>query len=107
MLYTPASDASFIHRSAPENIEGMLAWVRETLGLDDDRPWRLISARRKFGKTLFEIEEESPAGPVRLIGKFGKRERTETLCYALAALRNAGFAPPARCTVPELIACVP
>src|SRR5262249_35689795 len=69
--------------------------------------WRLISARCRFGKTLFEIEEHSPSGPRRLIGRLGKREHAEHLYQALWRLRAAGFAPPGRYIVPEPIAFVP
>jgi aminoglycoside phosphotransferase (APT) family kinase protein len=64
----------------------------------------LISARRRFGKKFFEVEEETPAGKRRLIGKFGKTERTQTLHETLHLLRNNGFRPPSMFVVPEPIA---
>jgi len=66
----------------------------------------LISARRGFGKTLFEIEEDTASGPRRLIGRIGKPEGAEILYRALRTLHAAGFAPPAPYVVPQPIAFI-
>ena len=105
MLYDiAASDACFVKGAAPADIDQILAWARRRLALNSRRPWRLISARRRFGKKFFEVEEETPAGKRRLIGKFGKTERTQTLYETLQLLRNNGFRPPSMFVVPEPIA---
>jgi aminoglycoside phosphotransferase (APT) family kinase protein len=104
MLYDlTVSDACFAEGHAPQDIDEVFGWARHRLG-PAARSWRLISARRKLGRTLFEIEEETPSGPRRLIGKLGHPEREATLYRTLAALRDAGFRPPAKFTVPEPVA---
>jgi Ser/Thr protein kinase RdoA (MazF antagonist) len=109
MLYDPsATDVLFASGKPPkDDVHELLAWAREKLGLNGNRSWRLLSAQRKFGKTLFELEEESPSGVRRLIGKRGRTERAETLHAALTQLWTEGFRPPARCTVTESVACLP
>ncbi len=108
MLFDPTvSDATFVEGHPPKDIKKTLELIREDMGLDGDRPWSLISARTKLGRVLFEIEEETPLGPRRLIGKLGKAERACTVYDTLIALRDAGFKPPARLTVPEPVACLP
>jgi len=105
MLYdTTATDATFVHGRAPEEIDGIIDWARAQLPPSETRPWRLISARRRFGKTLFEVEEETSRGRRRLIGKLGKPERAETQQRAITLLRNAGFCPPSLYTVPNVVA---
>ncbi len=105
MLYdTTAEDACFVEGRPPDGIEDLLSWARSRV--PGRPPWRLISARRKLGRVLFEIEEQNPSGGRRLIGKFGNSERAATLFRTLSALRDAGFAPPALYTVPEPIAFV-
>ena len=108
MLFDPTvSDASFVDGRPPKDIKETIEWTREQLHLDGTRRWTLISARTKLGRVLFEIEEETPSGPRRLIGKLGNTERAEVLHRTLQALRQAGFKPPSRITVPESIACLP
>jgi aminoglycoside phosphotransferase (APT) family kinase protein len=108
MLYElTATDASFVDGRPPENIHNVLARAHEHLVLEGVSTWKLISGRRRFGKTLFEIEEESAFGKRRLIGKVCKTERAESLYRTLALLRRVGFQPPARFTVPEPVACIP
>jgi aminoglycoside phosphotransferase (APT) family kinase protein len=105
MLYDlTATDACFPDGRAPDGIYEIVAWAQSRL--PGSTPWRLISARRGFGKTLFEIEEHTPSGPRRLIGRLGKPEGTEILYRALRTLHAAGFAPPGRYVVPEPIAFV-
>jgi aminoglycoside phosphotransferase (APT) family kinase protein len=104
---TTVSDASFVDGRPPKDIKEIIEWAREQLGLDSGRPWCLISARTKLGRTLFEIEEETSFGPRRFIGKLGRTERAEVLHRTLTLLRNAGFQPPSRMTVPEPIAYLP
>ena len=109
MLYdASASNTLFADGRPPtEDLPAILAGAREQLGLNGVRPWRLLSGRRKMGKTLFEIEESTSAGPRRLIGKICKPERTKVLYEALDALRRHGFRPPARHTVTEPVAILP
>jgi aminoglycoside phosphotransferase (APT) family kinase protein len=102
MLYdATAKNACFVAGRPPEGIHDILTWARQELGLNDFPRWRLISARRKLGRVLFEVEEESGDGARRLIGKLGKEERAVVLYDTLKQLRGIGFAPPARHTVPE------
>src|SRR5439155_13818419 len=98
---------TFVDGWPPKDIKKTIESIREELGLDGDRPWSLISARTKLGRVLFEIEEETSLGPRRLIGKLGKAERAVNLYHTLISLRDAGFKPPARITVPEPVACLP
>jgi aminoglycoside phosphotransferase (APT) family kinase protein len=108
MLFDPTvSDATYVDGRPPKDIKETIESIREELGLDGDRPWSLISARTKLGRVLFEIEEETSLGPRRLIGKLGQTERAVTLYQTLTALREAGFKPPSRMTVPEPVACIP
>jgi hypothetical protein len=107
MLYDPtATDACFVDGRPPKELKETIEWARSQLGLDGDRPWRLISARTKLGRTLFEVEEEHDGIPRRLIGKLGRTERAAVLYRTLTALREAGFKPPARMTVPEPVAFI-
>jgi aminoglycoside phosphotransferase (APT) family kinase protein len=108
MLYDlSVSDALFAEGHPPRDIKETIEWTREQLRLGGDRPWRLISARRKPGRTLFEIEEETSSGTKRFIGRLGDVERGAALHRTLTLLRKAGFAPPARATVPEPVAYLP
>ncbi len=102
-----APDPSFVEGRPPKDIKEIIEWARDQIGLDGDRPWQLISARVKLGRTLFEIEEDTPEGPQRLIGKLGREERAEVLHSALVRLREAGFKPPERMTVPKPFAYLP
>jgi hypothetical protein len=85
-------------------MDELLASARRRLAMNGIPPWRLISARRKLGKTLFEVEEETASGPRRLIGRIGPERRAGTLYAALEALWNAGFRPPSRLTVTQPVA---
>lgn len=109
MLYDPSTPDTLFARGRPpkQDIHELLTWARERLEVNGSRPWRLLSARHKMGKILFEIEELAPSGPRRLIGKCGKSERAETLNRALTDLWRAGFRPPHRHTVTESVACLP
>jgi len=108
MLFDPsATDASFVDGRPPKDLAETIEWTRVQMGLDGNRPWRLISARKKLGRTLFEVEEETANGTKRFIGKLGRPERAETLYRTLTLLRAAGFQPPSRMTVPEPIAWIP
>ena len=100
MLYdTTATNAAFANGRPPEDIFEILEWAKQQTDSNRESDWRLISARRRFGKILFEIEETTTAGPRRLIGKLGKAERATTLFDTLVLLRSAGFEPPARLPV--------
>jgi hypothetical protein len=101
------SDATFVDGRPPKDIKNTIETIREELGLDGDCPWSLISARTKLGRVLFEIEEETSLGPRRLIGKLGDPKRAVNLQRTLISLRDSGFKPPARLTVPEPVACLP
>jgi len=106
-VYDPAAaDACFVDGRPPKDLDAVLTWVRGLYETRQVGPSRLISARQKFGKTLFEIEEDTAAGPRRLIGKLGRTDRAEVLHKALCELRNDGFRPPARFTVSEPVAFV-
>src|SRR5215475_7874068 len=106
MLYDlTATDPCFEDGRAPDSIQEIVVWAHSQVAARTQ--WRLISARRGFGKALFEIEEHTASGPRRLIGRLGKREHAENLYQALWRLRAAGFAPPGRYIVPEPIAFVP
>ena len=108
MLYdSAATNASFVDGRPPKDINEVLRWACEELPAKGIGHWRLISARKKLGRTLLEIEEETPSGPRRLIGKLGRQERAETLYNTLVRLRESGFRPPALLTVPEPIAYIP
>jgi aminoglycoside phosphotransferase (APT) family kinase protein len=107
MLYdSTVQDACFVEGRPPADIHALLSWARDRLGVDGTCKWRLISARRKLGRILFEIEEQAPSRTRRLIGKFGKSERADRLYRTLQALRDAGFAPPNLYTVPEPVGFV-
>ena len=99
-------DACFAEGRPPEDIDEVFTWARNQLGRAA-RSWRLITARRKLGRTLFEIEEETASGRRGLIGKLGHPEREATLYHTLIAVRDAGFRPPAKFTVPEPVAFIP
>jgi Phosphotransferase enzyme family len=108
MLFDPTvNDATFVDGRPPKDITRTVESIREELGLDGSNPWSLISARTKLGRVLFEIEEGTPLGPRRLIGKLGRPERAIHLYQTLISLRASGFKPPARLTVPEPVACLP
>jgi hypothetical protein len=108
MIYDDtATDPCFHTGRPPANIEELLLKARRQLGLNEgNRHWRLISARKKFRKVLFEIQEITPHGTPRLIGKIGKPDRIKNLYRTLTELRAAGFRPPARLTVPEPLDCI-
>jgi aminoglycoside phosphotransferase (APT) family kinase protein len=101
------SDAAFVDGRPPKDIKETIEWARQQLKLDGERAWHLISARTKLGRMLFEIEEETEEGPKRYIGKVGRSERSEVLHRTLTMLRDAGFRPPSRITVPEPVAYLP
>jgi aminoglycoside phosphotransferase (APT) family kinase protein len=108
MLYDmTVTDACFTDGREPEDIEDIIAWARQRLGVNHTRPWRLVSARRKLGKTLFEVEEQTSSGSRRLIGKLGKADRADTLFNASRDLRDNGFRPPAMFIVTDVIGYAP
>ena len=103
-----APDPTFVTGPMPPvDLDEMIDWARARLGLGADRPWKLISARRKLGKPLFEVEEETPDGPQRIIGKVARPSRGETLFAALKLLWDHGFRPPNEFTVVRPIAYLP
>src|SRR5688572_6927449 len=105
MLYdSTIRDAAFAEGRPPADIDQLLSWAQLQLHIGNGTRWKLISARRKMGTVLFEIEEDAPSGARRLIGKFGNTGRAATLYRSLQLLRNAGFAPPSLYTVPEPVA---
>jgi len=107
MLLDPTiTDATFVEGRLPKDIDETIKSIQEELGFAR-HPWRVISARTKLGRVLFEIEEATSSGRRRLIGKLGKSERALNLHRTLTALRNAGFKPPARFIVPAPVACLP
>jgi hypothetical protein len=103
-----AANPAFADGRPPvEDVQEVIDWTRQRLRLGPDRPWKLISARRKFGKTLFEIEEHGPEGPFRMIAKIGREERMRNTWQALQTLWSAGFCPPAEFTVTKPVAFFP
>jgi len=107
MLYdSTVRDAAFAEGRPPADINQLLSWAQLQLHIGNGTRWKLISARQKMGRVLFEIDEDTPSGPRRLIGKFGDSGRATTLYRSLQLLRNAGFAPPSLYTVPEPVAFV-
>jgi hypothetical protein len=90
-----------------EDMTEVLEWCRARLPLPPGHEWVLISATRKFGKTLFEIEDRGPDGSMRVIGKIGREERMRVTFEALTSLWNAGFCPPAEFTVTKPVAFLP
>ena len=85
----------------------IVARVREALALGDDRPWRLVSSRLKLAKTFFEVEETTPAGPRRLIGKVSSSKSAQSAFASMQLLWNAGLRPPAPFTIAEPVAYLP
>jgi aminoglycoside phosphotransferase (APT) family kinase protein len=67
------------------------------------QPWRLISARGKLGKTLFEAEE----GHRRLIGIISKSERMGHAFDSLRMVWAGGMRSPGAFTVVEPVGYVP
>jgi len=108
MLYdSTVTDGCFASGRPPDRMEELFDWLCQQLGREVTRSWRLISARRKLGRTLFEIEERTRSGTRRLIGKCGNPERAWVLYETLNTLRDHGWRPPARYTVPEPVALIP
>ncbi len=102
---TTAVSPAFPDGKLPDvDLAELMDWARNRLGLSSSRPWKLISARRKLSKILFEIEETRDSGPVRLIAKVSADERTRVTFHALQTLWNAGFRPPSQYTVVEPVA---
>ena len=55
MLYdTNATNAAFANGRPPDDIFEILEWAQQRIDPKRQRAWRLISARRRFGKILFE-----------------------------------------------------
>lgn len=103
-----AQEAAFEDGQLPrEDLNELLGCLRRHLGYGAERSWRLISARKKLGNALFEIEESGPQGTRRYIGKTGREERVQTQFQALRELHEAGFRPPSEFTVAEPIAYLP
>lgn len=99
------SDPVFSGKRAPEaDLHELMTWARERLGLGEDRPWRLISARTKLRKILFEVEEDGPAGPSRLVGKVSHSERSRKTYEWLSRVWQAGFQAPSSYRVTQPIA---
>jgi thiamine kinase-like enzyme len=85
------------------DLDDLIELARAELKIPAGRPWRLVSARRKLGKTLFEVEERLPGGPRRLIGLVSKSARVPHAFDALRRVWAAGMRPPASFTVVEPI----
>jgi hypothetical protein len=100
-----ASDPSFAGKPAPEeDVRNILSWARERLGVGDDRPWTLISARSKLKKTLFEVEEAGSEKTFRMIGKVSRSDRSRNAFHSLQSVWDAGFRPPSCYRVVQPIA---
>lgn len=87
----------------PDHVQDLLRGLRQYLGVDNQRQWRLVVARQKLRKLLFEIEETGPAGTRLLIGKTHSTDRALETYRALQGLWKAGFRPPSAHTVVEPI----
>lgn len=108
ILDTTAENPAFPDGSLPnEDLQQLIDWVRARLGRNGHTSWHAISARRKLGNVLVEIEEERPEGRVRLIAKIAREERSRVTYTALTSLWEAGFRPPARHTVVEPVGWFP
>ena len=100
-------DALFASGRGPKgHLMTVLARIQDRRGCPAAN-WRLISARRKMGRTLFEIEERSGRKLVRIVGKICKHERAEILYRALRGLWIAGMKPPGKYTVSRPVAFYP
>lgn len=104
-----ASDPVFTQpgKRAASNAAELIANVRTELGLGHDRPWRLISSRLKLAKTFFEVEESTPEGPRRLIGKVSPSKSAQGAFANMQLLWEAGMRPPAPFTIAEPVAYLP
>jgi aminoglycoside phosphotransferase len=89
------------------DLDALIEVARAELKIPVVRPWRLVSARRKLGKTLFEVEEGLPGGSRRLIGIVSKSERVPHAFDALRRVWAAGMQPPASFTVVEPVLYLP
>lgn len=97
-----ASDPAFQDGGLPKvDVPALVADTQSRLG--NGEPWRLISARKKLGKTLFEVE----AGERRLIGIGGKAARMEHAFTSLEQAWSGGMRPPRLYTVVEPVGCLP
>ena len=100
-------DALFVTGRAPRgNLMEVLTPIQDKRGCPAGQ-WRLISARRKMGRTLFEIEERSGRKLRRIVGKICRHERAEVLYRALRGLWMAGWKPPELYTVSRPLAFHP
>lgn len=100
-------DALFVAGRPPKgNLMEVLERIQEKRGCPAGE-WRLISARRKMGRTLFEIEERSGRKLRRIVGKICRHERAEVLYRALRGLWMAGWKPPELYTVSQPLAFHP
>jgi aminoglycoside phosphotransferase len=107
ILDQTAVNPTFTEGRVPDQVDALVEWLRGEMKVEADREWTIVSARRKFGKELVEIEEQRPEGPFRMIVKVGKPHRIKLNYEALELLWNAGFHPPAKFTVPQPIAYFP
>lgn len=107
ILDESAIDPSFSEGRVPDQVDQMVERIRTEMKVGPEREWTVVSARRKFGKELVEIEESGPDGVFRMIAKTGKAHRIRLNYEALHALWAIGFQPPERLTVPEPIAYFP
>jgi aminoglycoside phosphotransferase (APT) family kinase protein len=102
ILDANAPSPAFAEGRLPEiDLHELIAWLRERLGSAER--WSLVSARRKLGKELLEIDE---AGK-RIIGIISRSERTATAYQSLRTLWDAGMRPPSTYTVVQPVAHFP
>lgn len=102
-----AINPAFIEGKSPNQVDEIVEWIRTEMKVGPEREWTVVSARRKFGKELVEIEESGPDGVFRMIAKRGKPHRIRLNYEALRDLWAEGFRPPERLTVPKPIAYFP
>ena len=100
-------DALFATGRAPKSdLMTVLVRIQERRGCRSGE-WRMISARRKMGRTLFEIEERSGQKVRRIVGKICRHEKAKVLYQALRGLWMSGWRPPDKYTVSEPVAYFP
>lgn len=89
------------------SVEELVQWARAGLAPPADTRWRLVNARTKLSKTLFEIEEISPRGRRRIVAKIANSSRGGETFAVIDKLWQAGFRPPSEFTVCQPLAWLP
>jgi len=108
MLATGSRREALFAKGRPPkgNLIAVLTRVQESRGYGAS-DWRLISARRHMGRSLFDMEERSGREVRRIVGKICRHEKARVLYQALSGLWRAGLKPPEMYTVTKAIAFFP